>query len=217
MIPATQLELDHVLMAVTDLTAAAARLEGRFGLASVEGGRHAAWGTANRIVPLGESYLELVTVEDEIAAAKSTFGRWVGAMRSPAGRLIGWAVRTKDLDSIARRLDLGISDGSRRDPSGVELRWRGAGLEAAAAEPALPFFIEWDPRTPHPGRLSAAHRIGEVKLARLELTADPVRLAAWLGEGWLPIVVQPGAPAVTRVILRAREREIVLGEADTRG
>ena len=54
-------------------------------------------------------------------------------------------------------------------------------------------------------------------MARLELTADPVRLAAWLVEARLPIVVQPGAPAVTRVILRAREREIVLGEADTRG
>ena len=204
-------------MAVTDLAAAAAQLEGRFGLASVEGGRHPAWGTANRIVPLGESYLELVAVEDEIAAATSTFGRWVGAMRSPSGRLIGWAVRTTDLDGVARRLDLGISDGSRLDPSGVELRWRGAGLEAASAEPALPFFIEWDPRSPHPGRLNAAHRTGEVTLARLELTADPVRLAAWLGEGWLPIVVRPGAPAVTRVVLRAREREIVLGGVDAAG
>lgn len=217
MTPATQLELDHVLMAVTDLAAAAARLEARFGLASVEGGRHAAWGTANRIVPLGESYLELVAVVDEIAAAKSTFGRWVGAMHSRSGRLIGWAARTTDLDSVARRLDLGIADGSRLDPSGAELRWRGAGVEAAAAEPARPFFIEWDPRTPYPGHLPVAHRVGAVELARLELTGEPVRLAAWLGEGWLPIVVRPGEPAVTRLILRAGEREIVLGAADAAG
>ena len=201
-------------MAVTDLAAAAAQLEGRFGLASVEGGRHAAWGTANRIVPLGESYLELVAIVDEIAAATSTFGRWVGAMRSRSGRLIGWAARTSDLDSVARRLGLSISEGSRLDPSGAELRWRGAGIDAAAAEPARPFFIEWDPGTPYPGRLPVAHRAGAVELARLELTGDAVRLAAWLGEGWLPIVVRPGDPAVTKVVLRAGEREIVLGEAD---
>ena len=215
--PSTRLELDHVLMAVTDLAAAAALLEGRFGLASADGGRHAAWGTANRIVPLGESYLELVTVVDELAAAKSTFGRWVAAMRSRSGRLIGWAARTTDLDSVASRLDLGISDGSRRDPSGAELRWRGAGIEAAAAQPARPFFIEWDPRTPYPGHLAVAHPAGAVELARLELSGDPVRLAEWLGARWLPIVVRPGEPAVTRLILRAGEREIVLGAADAAG
>jgi hypothetical protein len=204
-------------MAVADLGTAAGQLERRYGLASVEGGRHPAWGTANRIVPLGETYLELVTVVDETAAAESAFGRWVGAMRSPSGRLIGWAARTKDLDTLARRLDLRISSGSRRDPAGAELRWRGAGIEAAVAEPARPFFIEWDPATPYPGRLPVTHPVGEVELARLELTADPVRLAAWLGEGWLPIVVRPGDPAVTRVILRARDREIVLGAAADAG
>ena len=47
------MELDHVLIAVTDLEAAAREFEARHGLSSVEGGRHRDWGTANRIVPLG--------------------------------------------------------------------------------------------------------------------------------------------------------------------
>ena len=58
------MELDHVLIACTDLEAAAREVEARIGLASVEGGRHRDWGTANRIVPLGSSYLELVAVVD---------------------------------------------------------------------------------------------------------------------------------------------------------
>ncbi|HEY8839814.1 MAG TPA: VOC family protein [Candidatus Dormibacteraeota bacterium] len=50
--------LDHVLIAVADLAAAAREIEARHGLASIDGGRHSAWGTANRIVPVGDSYLE---------------------------------------------------------------------------------------------------------------------------------------------------------------
>jgi Glyoxalase-like domain len=54
--------IDHVLMAVVDLNAAGERFEVMYGLVSVEGGRHPGWGTANRVVPLGENYLELVAV-----------------------------------------------------------------------------------------------------------------------------------------------------------
>jgi len=54
---ARRVELDHVLIAVTDLESAAEAFDERFGLASVEGGRHPAWGTANRIVPLGSKSL----------------------------------------------------------------------------------------------------------------------------------------------------------------
>ena len=68
---------DHVILAVDDLDAAAGALEEREGLASVAGGRHPGWGTSNRIVPLGESYLELVTVVDAEEANGSGFGRAV--------------------------------------------------------------------------------------------------------------------------------------------
>ena len=79
-----------MLLAVTDLRAAAWELQARWGLASVEGGRHPDWGTANRIVPLGASYLELVAVVDQQAAAGSSFGRRVARGASPwADRLAG--------------------------------------------------------------------------------------------------------------------------------
>ena len=204
------MELDHVLIAVSDLTAAALQIEAQHGLASIEGGRHPGWGTANRIVPLGESYLELVAVVDESEAAQSPFGRWVaGAHLEPASPL-GWAVRTTRLDEIAGRLGLRVDAGSRAGRDGRMVQWRVAGIEQAAAEPSLPFFIEWAHGTPLPGRVRATHPSGPVQLAELHLDGDADRLATWLGAHRLPITVRPGGPAVAGIVLAGATGETVL-------
>ena len=73
------LELDHVLIAVDVLDEAGRWIEERHGLTSIQGGRHTGWGTANRIVPLGGSYLELIAVVDhKIVEIQVFFG---GAVR----------------------------------------------------------------------------------------------------------------------------------------
>jgi hypothetical protein len=203
-------QLDHVLIAVSDLRAARLEIEERYGLTSVEGGGHPAWGTANRIVPLGDSYLELIAVVDAAKAGQSSFGRWVAAAASSTFRPLGWAVRTSQLDEVARRLALSIHAGSRRTPGGDELRWRSAGLDRAAAEPSLPFFIEWGPGTQLPGRAEIHHAAGAAKIARLVLSADAGRLAGWLGKHQLPIVVSGGKPAVTAIYIAVDGREITL-------
>ena len=74
-----------------------------------------------------------------------------------------------------------------------------AGIEQAAAEPALPFVIEWGAETPFPG---AAARSVEVSL---ELRGDAERLRAWLGGHDLPVTVTPGAPAVESVTVGGRQ------------
>jgi Glyoxalase-like domain len=71
----SQVHVDHIIYAVDDLKAAGRQLYEEFCLASIEGGRPRAWGTANRIVPLGTAYLELITVFDRDVAAFSDFGR----------------------------------------------------------------------------------------------------------------------------------------------
>ena len=114
------------------------------------------------------------------------------------------------LDDVARRLDLAVAAGSRATRDGQLLRWRLAGIEEAAAEPSLPFFIEWGRGTPLPGRAAATHRAGGVQIEKLQLTADPDRLAAWLGAHHLPITVHPGTPALTTIILTGAAGEIVL-------
>jgi hypothetical protein len=204
-------ELDHVLIAVTDLAAAARELQTRCGLASIEGGRHPDWGTANRIVPLGGSYLELVAVVDQAAAADSSFGRWVASGGSRLGRPLGWAVRTGKLDKIARRLGLTVRSGSRVAPTGEVLRWRSAGIEHAVAESSLPFFLEWGAGIRLPGEAAVAHPAAPAGISKLLLEGDPGRLAAWLGSHALPIVVRTGSPAVAAVVLSVATGEVVLG------
>ena len=200
------MELDHVLIAVRDLADSADELADRYGLISIEGGRHPGWGTANRIVPLGKTYLELIAVVDEAEAAQSAFGRWVG--QAPSGlRPLGWAVRTPSLDDVARRLGLRVTPGSRLTPDGTLVRWRSAGIEQTLAEPSLPFFIEWTTGSPFPGRAEADHRAGDV-----ELEGDAARLAHWLGEHTPPIDVRSGPSRVASIALATGKGEVVLGE-----
>ena len=205
------MDVDHVLIAVADLAAAGREIERQHGLASVEGGRHPAWGTANRIVPLGDSYLELVGVVDAAKAAENAFGRWVASGLGSTVRPLGWAVRTSQLDEIARRLNLTVQAGSRATPSGGQLRWRSAGVNQAAAEPSLPFFIEWEPQTMLPGQAAIRHRAGTARIARLILSADLGRLADWLGNHQLPIVVHTGMPGLTTIYISSDAGEISIG------
>lgn len=200
------MELDHVLIAVTDLEAAAREFEARHGLASVDGGRHRDFGTANRIIPLGSTYLELVAVVDPSAAAASSFGWWVDRGATDEGRLIGWAVRTPALDEVAGRLELPVRSGSRVTPAGTELRWRSAGIEESIAEPCLPFFIEWEEGVPYPGAVDAPR----ATIARLVLEGSADRVAAWLGEHTLPIRVIDGPAEVAAVVLSTPAGEIIL-------
>jgi Glyoxalase-like domain len=205
-------EIDHVLVPVDDLGDAARALERRHGLASVPGGAHEAWGTANRIVPLGDAYLELVTVVDRAKAAATTFGRWIAA--APAGRPAGWVVRTRDLDAVAHRLGLARREGSRLAADGRTLRWRTAGMEAAAAERCLPFFIEWADGTDPPGRTRVDHPAGTVRLERLVVEGDVDRIRAWLGTDVDAVEVRAGASRIGHVTLAGSRGPIVLDGAD---
>jgi hypothetical protein len=188
------LRIDHVLYAVSDLEAGAARLEDELGLESVPGGKHPGWGTANRVVALGPDYLELIGVADPEAAAASDFGRLVGAA---GDRLLGWAVATDDLDAVAGRLRLDEERGSRKRPDGVRLGWRLAGLSQALGSGGfLPFFIQWEgPGELHPGGdPSAPPGIGWVEVA-----GDEAQLREWLGGAELPVRVRSQGSGIVAV------------------
>lgn len=206
------MRIDHVLIAVADLEAAAREFAATYGLASLEGGRHPGWGTANRIVPLGDSYLELVAVVDAADAAGNEFGRWVAAADVQAGYpMLGWVVRTQALDQVARRLGLRIDPGSRITPTGDVLRWRSAGLDQPRDEPSVPFFIEWSSESPFPGHAEIAHPAGAAAITRLDLSGDAGRLSEWLGAHDLPIVIHDGPPSIERLVIGTAAGEIGVG------
>jgi hypothetical protein len=211
--PIDALQLDHVLIAVTDLTAAARRFELMYELVSIEGGRHPAWGTANRIIPLGGAFLELVAVVDASVASHSVFGQWVGGAATTAGHLLGWAVRTDDIEAASRRLGLTPKSGSRVGNDGKSLRWRSAGVEQAATDPVLPFFIEWAPGSVLPGH---GRRHPRWSISQLMIRGDAERVMSWLGDESLPITVVVGASAIIGLLLDGPDGQIVIDNTTQR-
>jgi hypothetical protein len=205
-------ELDHVLISVSDLSNAVLEFEARYGLVSVEGGRHAAWGTANRIVPLGETYIELVAVVDQKEAVQSAFGRWVA--NSAPNAPLGWAIRTDDLDATAERLGLSVAAGSRPTASAELLSWRIAGVEQSMIEPALPFFIEWASGTRFPGNIGVSHPAAVDGITELIIEADQRQLASWLGGHSLPVTVRAGGSRVIGIVLSTQSGEIIVRSED---
>ena len=205
------LRLDHVVYAVPDLEEAAVRFREGFGLDSTEGGRHERWGTANRIVPLGDQYVELVAAVDETAAARTGFGRGVLQLASGGGGWFTMAAVAEDLDAVAARLGLEIGSGSRTQPDGEILRWRSAGLDDPRREPWMPFFLGWDvPDRLLPGRARAGHGVRAQGIAWVEAGGDAGRLREWLGGEELPIRVVKGGPGLRRVGVATTDREIVI-------
>jgi hypothetical protein len=170
--------IDHVIVCVPDLTDSVAVFETDHGVASVPGGRHRGHGTANRLVPLGETYIEIVAVVDRGEAETSAFGRWVTSRSSRSGA-DGIAISTDDLESICARLDLEPVTMSRPAATGDQLRWRIAGMEQLVTS-GLPFFIQWeiDPEL-HPGRIPVDHPRGELRLSRVVVSGDLARLQSW--------------------------------------
>ena len=205
------LRIDHVIYAVEDLDVAGGRFRADLGLGSIAGGRHPRWGTANRIVPLGRDYVELVTVVDRDVAASSDFGRPVLHAIAKGQPLVGWAAQTDDLQAIANRLGLAVERGSRTRPDGSVLAWQLAGVAPALAGGALPFFIEWDvPSELHPGAADADHDVRPVGIASIEVRGDQHSLHQWLGESQLPLRIIEGPPSLSAVAIGTAVGDLLL-------
>ena len=181
--------IDHVILGVTDVDAAAAEVERALGLRAGAGGRHDAHGTYNRLTWLGDSYVELMGVFDAALAAESWWGSHLLRVLAgaPAG-LAGVVFATSDLDADIRLLrsrGAPISDpiaGERVRPDGEVVRWRIGRLPEPDAELGLGFLIEHDPAgaewraADRAARASEAHPFGgAARLARVELVVDSVR------------------------------------------
>jgi len=202
------LRIDHVLYAVRDLDEAASRLATEWGLATSDGGRHPGHGTANRIVPLGSDYIELIAIVDQQEASRSPIGRAVTARTAAGEGLIGWAVRTDDIDAQARRLSLPVQTMRRSMPDGREVSWDLAGVAQSLARPEVPFFIRWHEPDQHPGRLSGDD-VPRGHIAWIALHADLDEIVSWVGGADLPLRAAEGGRPMSAG-LTVGDREILL-------
>lgn len=205
------LRLDHVVLAVRNLDEAAARLVRQHGLASVPGGRHPAWGTANRIVPLHDAYLELLAVTDEDVARTTALGTAIAETAADGDAWFALCLRDDRIEETARRLGLELHDGSRTLPDGRAISWRSAGIDDPQRPPDLPFYIEWAGSADvHPGRADLPHPAGAVRLVEVEVASTPQRFGEWTAGEPLPVRIVQGRSGVRGVVLDADGRRIVV-------
>jgi hypothetical protein len=206
------LRIDHVVYAVNDLDAAAARFDETYGLAATPGGVHPRWGTGNRIVALGgDRYLELIAVVDPSVAANTVLGRAIAERTVDGDRWFALCLGDDAIVSTAGRLGLSLDPGSRTMPDGRVVAWRGAGIDDPSRTPDLPFFIEWtgDMDT-HPGARAGAHRSQATDVAWVEIAGDAHRFATWTDAAPLPVRFTHGEPGIVSVGMTTPSGELVV-------
>jgi hypothetical protein len=188
------MRLDHVIYGTADLETAAARIEAELGLDVLPGGHHVGQGSHNRIVPLGDGYLELMAIDDPEEAAANPFGQVLLEVL-PVERLVGYAVQVDDIHAVAQRIGTPVLT-VKRDTLEAYV----TGVQEALREPFLPFFIGGNRAGSRPGEASDAGG-----LTWIEVAGDEARLKEWLGGAELPVRVVPGEPAVRAIGIGDRE------------
>ncbi len=183
--------IDHLVIAVPDLDAAATELTESLGLAFTAGGRHPDAGTANRIAFLGEPYLELIAVEDQDLAWQRPIGAAALRALERGGGLATYALMDDAVEVTAAELRANDSaigpatHGSRERPDGERVEWWTATFQRLGPD-APPFLVrhaytgaEWS-FAALAERRAYRHPIGSpVELVRLDVaTPDPPALAA---------------------------------------
>jgi hypothetical protein len=205
-------QLGQVIFGVRDLDAASDRFTA-MGFEVLDGGIHPGVGTANRIIPLGSAYLELLGVVDVGEAGASGYGRALLAATADGDRLVRWSLRTDAIDEVAARLGLTVEPRRRHRPDGVELTWRAAGLDVALADGTLPFFMQWDRPEHYPGLMPARHPNGARRVAGLALTpSDRGRLVSWTDGADAPLcLVDASSPGLWSVSVDTADGEVLIG------
>ncbi len=174
------MQLDHLSYASgpEGLAACVQRIGAKLGAGFTDGGLHPSFGTRNFVLPLaGFCYLEIVATLDHPAADRAPFGRAVKARAEAGGGWMAWAVGVADITTYEARLQRPAAKGHRRRPDGFDLVWRQIGINDAAEDPQLPFFVQWDSDVAqHPGAIESS-----IRLRRLEIAGDEPTVDAYLG------------------------------------
>lgn len=169
------LRLDHLAVAASSLAEGVDVVEQALGVALAAGGVHPLMATHNRLLGLGDIYLEVIAIDP--SAPIPPHPRWFDLNHfSGRPRLTNWIVACDDLDAALISLPQGI--GVPVDLARGDLRWR----MAVPADGLLPFgnahpaLIQWQ-GTAHP-----AQRLADVgvRLAQLDIAtpdADALRAA----------------------------------------
>jgi hypothetical protein len=159
------LTLDHIAVSTTTLEGGADWVEMALGVAPTGGGKHPHMGTHNRLLSLGDLYLEVIAIDP--AAPRPAHPRWFDLDHfQGAPRLTNWICRTDDLDAALAAAPPGT--GTATDLQRGDYRWR----FAVPTSGRLPFddchpaLIQWQGDL-HPAKSLRDHGL---RLTRLDIT-----------------------------------------------
>lgn len=185
-----RLTLDHLAVTAGTLEEGAGYVEAALGQSPGAGGRHAAMGTHNRLLGLGDLYLEAIAIDPE--APPPGRARWFGLDAfTGAPRLAAWVLRCDDLDAALALLpEAGRPVALARGA----LRWRMA-VPAGGALPMdglFPALIEWQ-GSAHPcdSLPGTGMRLDALHLSHPEAPELAARLAPLMHEPRLHFVADP--------------------------
>jgi Glyoxalase-like domain len=155
---------DHLAVTAVTLEEGVAAVEAALGVALSGGGQHPHMGTHNRLLGLGDVYLEVIAADP--AATRPAWPRWFDMDRFEGPpRLTNWIAACEDIEA-----ELALSPPGTGVPVALQrgdYRWQ----MAVPADGRLPYdgcfpaLIEWEGAL-HPAR--ALHDAG-VRLTRLEI------------------------------------------------
>ncbi|MDN5786052.1 VOC family protein [Pseudorhodobacter sp.] len=166
------LRLDHLAISASNLADGVAAVEAALGVTLAPGGQHPLMATHNRLLGLGDIYLEVIAIDADAPAPAHP--RWFD-LDHFAGRprLTNWIAACDDLEAALAVLPTGV--GEPEQLARGDLRWRMAVPEDGHLpfDGACPALIEWQ------GSAHPAQRLPEsgVRLDWLEIaTPDAAAL-----------------------------------------
>ncbi|MDA7965115.1 VOC family protein [Ruegeria sp.] len=170
------MQLDHIAISGETLEAAAAHVEQALGVSLQQGGKHAKFGTHNRLLGLEDGlYLEAIAVDPDAPTPEQP--RWFDLDRfSGHARLTNWICRVSDIGAVT------MPDGpvAPIDLDRGALRWRMAVPQSGRLpfDNLYPALIQWQGDL-HPARMLQA---SGCRLRRLVVYhPDALELARILG------------------------------------
>ena len=192
--------LDHLIVAAATLADGIEYIAGVTGVTPQPGGKHAAMGTHNALLRLGERvFLEVIAIDPE--GAKPARPRWfdldniaLQAELTERPRLIHWVARTTDVERTAARCPIPL--GTVHPMARGDYRWRitipddgkppGKGL--------VPTLIQWDVPA-HPADALPESGVSIAGFAGAHPEPEDIRgaLAALGLSGVLPVTYDPYA------------------------
>ena len=202
------MRIDHLVYAVADIERAAERFADEYRLAATGGGEHPEFGTRNEVIPVGPGqYIELMTVADP--ASTHPLARTLADRVELGDGPLALCLRPESLDAVAGRLGIEAAPGERHNPGGQVLRWRLAGIEAALGPERLPFFIDWQGAEEELDRRHA-EAASTAGIAWVEHGGDRERVAAWVGDGHVPLRFVDGEPGPRAIGLERGSETVVI-------